>query len=199
MVPGPETRKELNAACCRIALSKSISRRLRCAPPRPGTNARPPALGGPGRARARPARAAGSPDQSAHPAAHKGATRMAPALSGRRRGRMRPDGHGSLIRFRLCRPPGQAGQGQLRCRTRWRKRHPQLDSSSPAAQLTRPDTVKAALTSKRPRRRVENDEYAAFVRRIPRLWLFLGGDRLPARHHPPGRSATMGSIILIWP
>ena len=29
-----------------------------------------------------------------------------------------------LIRFRLCSPPGQAGQGQLRCRTRWRKRHP---------------------------------------------------------------------------
>ena len=41
----------------------------------------------------------------------------------------------------------------------------QLDSSSRAAQLTRPDTVKAGLTSKRPRR-VENDEYAAFVRRI---------------------------------
>lgn len=33
----------------------------------------------------------------------------------------------------------------------------QLTSSSPAAQLTRPDTVKAGLTPKRPRRQVEND------------------------------------------
>jgi hypothetical protein len=33
-------------------------------------------------------------------------------------------------------------------------------------QLTRPDTVKTRLTPKRPRRQVENDEYAAFVRRI---------------------------------
>jgi hypothetical protein len=32
MVPGPETRKELNAACCRIALSKSISRAASTAP-----------------------------------------------------------------------------------------------------------------------------------------------------------------------
>jgi hypothetical protein len=29
-----------------------------------------------------------------------------------------------------------------------------------------PNTVKAGLTPKRPRRQVENDEYAAFVRRI---------------------------------
>ena len=34
----------------------------------------------------------------------------------------------------------------------------QLASSSPAAQLTRPDTVKARLTPKRPRRQVENDD-----------------------------------------
>jgi hypothetical protein len=30
----------------------------------------------------------------------------------------------------------------------------------------RPNTVKATLTPKRPRRQVENDEYAAFVRRV---------------------------------
>jgi hypothetical protein len=41
----------------------------------------------------------------------------------------------------------------------------ELPSSSPAAQLTRPDTFKAGLTPKRPGRQVENDEYAAFVRR----------------------------------
>ena len=42
----------------------------------------------------------------------------------------------------------------------------QLASTSPEVQLTRPETVKAGLTPKRPRRQVENDEYAAFVRRI---------------------------------
>jgi hypothetical protein len=42
----------------------------------------------------------------------------------------------------------------------------QLASTSPEAQSTRPDTVKAGLTPKRPRRQVENDVYAAFVRRI---------------------------------
>lgn len=39
---------------------------------------------------------------------------------------------------------------------------PELATSLPAAQLTRLDTVKAGLTSKRSRRRVENGrEYAA--------------------------------------
>ena len=52
----------------------------------------------------------------------------------------------------------------------------QLDSSSPVAQLTRPDTVKARLTPKRPRRQVENDEYAAFVRRILRACSRRVGD-----------------------
>ena len=33
-----------------------------------------------------------------------------------------------------------------------------------------PDTVKARLTPKRPRRQVENDEYSAFVRRILRAY-----------------------------
>ena len=42
----------------------------------------------------------------------------------------------------------------------------QLSSTSPAAQLLRPNTVSAGLTPKRPRRQVENDEYAAFVRRV---------------------------------
>jgi (4S)-4-hydroxy-5-phosphonooxypentane-2,3-dione isomerase len=40
----------------------------------------------------------------------------------------------------------------------------QTASTSPAAQLARPNTVKASLTPKRPRRQVENDEYGAFVR-----------------------------------
>ena len=52
----------------------------------------------------------------------------------------------------------------------------QRASSSPAAQLTRPDTVKARLTPKRPRRQVENDEYAAFVRRILRAYSRRVGD-----------------------
>ena len=52
----------------------------------------------------------------------------------------------------------------------------QLASTSPAAQLTRPDTVKTELTSKRPRRHVENDEYAAFVRRILRAYSRRVGD-----------------------
>lgn len=42
----------------------------------------------------------------------------------------------------------------------------QPDSTSPAAQLPRPGSVKARLTLKRPRRQVENDEYGAFVRRV---------------------------------
>jgi hypothetical protein len=52
----------------------------------------------------------------------------------------------------------------------------QLINSSPAAQLTRPDTVKAVLTPKRPRRQIENDEYAAFVRRILRAYSRRVGD-----------------------
>jgi hypothetical protein len=52
----------------------------------------------------------------------------------------------------------------------------QLTSSSPAAQLTRPDTVKAELTPQRPRRQIENDEYAAFVRRILRAYSRRVGD-----------------------
>ena len=44
----------------------------------------------------------------------------------------------------------------------------QLANTSPAAQLTSPDTVKAGLTPKRPPRQVENDEYAAFFRHILR-------------------------------
>ena len=52
----------------------------------------------------------------------------------------------------------------------------QLDSSAQSAQLTRPDTVKARLTPKRPRRQVENDEYAAFVRRILRACSRRVGD-----------------------
>jgi hypothetical protein len=42
--------------------------------------------------------------------------------------------------------------------------------TSPAARPSRPDTVKAELTPKRGRRQVENDEYAAFVRRILRAY-----------------------------
>jgi hypothetical protein len=126
---------------------------------------------------------------------------------------------GSLIGFRLCSPPGQAGQGRsLRSRRlrRWRKPPPltvppcqavsgsyrmrhlyalaktpegaaamlaehrrsttpphvvsQAASTSPEGQPPGPDTVKAGLTSKRPRRLVENDEYGAFARRVPRAY-----------------------------
>jgi hypothetical protein len=46
----------------------------------------------------------------------------------------------------------------------------QMPSTAPADQHFRPSTVKARLTPKRPRRQVENDEYAAFVRRILRAY-----------------------------
>jgi hypothetical protein len=49
-------------------------------------------------------------------------------------------------------------------------------SPSPAAQLARPDTVKAGLTPKRRRREVENDEYSAFVRRVLRAYARRVGD-----------------------
>ena len=39
---------------------------------------------------------------------------------------------------------------------------------SPVNRFTKPNTAKAGLISKRPRHPVENDEYAAFVRRILR-------------------------------
>ena len=40
----------------------------------------------------------------------------------------------------------------------------------------RPNTVKATLTTKRPRSRVENDEYAAFARRVLRAYSRRVGD-----------------------
>jgi hypothetical protein len=46
----------------------------------------------------------------------------------------------------------------------------QVASTSPAGQLPRPNSVKAGLTSKRPRRQVENDKYGAFVRRVLRAY-----------------------------
>ena len=49
-------------------------------------------------------------------------------------------------------------------------------STSPATQLPRPRTVKKTLTPKRPRRQVENDEYSAFIRRIPRAYARSVGD-----------------------
>jgi len=52
----------------------------------------------------------------------------------------------------------------------------QVASSSPGAQLARPDTVKAGLTPKRLRRQVENNEYAAFARRILRAYSRRVGD-----------------------
>lgn len=51
----------------------------------------------------------------------------------------------------------------------------QAASTSRAGQLPRPDNVKAGLTPKR-RRRVENDEYSAFVRRILRAYSRRVGD-----------------------
>jgi hypothetical protein len=52
----------------------------------------------------------------------------------------------------------------------------QAASTSPAGQLSSPDTVKAGLTPKRWRRQVENDEYGAFVRRILRAYSRRVGD-----------------------
>jgi hypothetical protein len=52
----------------------------------------------------------------------------------------------------------------------------QPKSTSPAAQLPGPGTVKARLTPKRPRRQVENDEYGAFVRRVLRAYSRRVGD-----------------------
>ena len=52
----------------------------------------------------------------------------------------------------------------------------QLASSPQAARLTRVGTVKGGLTPKRPRRQVENDEYAAFIRRILRAYSRRVGD-----------------------
>ena len=40
----------------------------------------------------------------------------------------------------------------------------------------RPNTVKATLTPERPRRQVENDEYAVFVRRVLRAYSRRVGD-----------------------
>ena len=96
-----------------------------------------------------------------------------------------------------------------------------------------PDTVKTSLTPNRAVRVRENDEYAAFARRVLRAYarrvahgdvealtlmtdlaaeidsaisqavtglrgvrLLLGRDRLPARHHPPGRPATLGPRLV---
>ena len=49
-------------------------------------------------------------------------------------------------------------------------------STSPAGPLPTPETVKAGLTSKRPGRQVENDEYTAFVQRILRAYSRRVGD-----------------------
>ena len=108
------------------------------------------------------------------------------------------------------------------------------DDPSPAARSAGQNTVNRSLTPKRARRLVENDDYAAFARRILRAYarrvadgdidaldrhdsasssrdrhrhrpgrdrpapvrLLLGRDRLPARHHPPGRPATLGPGIV---
>jgi hypothetical protein len=44
------------------------------------------------------------------------------------------------------------------------------DSAPPAGRLTDPDTVKDTLTANRAGRTVENDEYAAFARRVLRAY-----------------------------
>ena len=44
------------------------------------------------------------------------------------------------------------------------------DSPSPRASVPGPDTVKTRLTPQRARRLVENDDYAAFARRILRAY-----------------------------
>ncbi len=44
------------------------------------------------------------------------------------------------------------------------------DTTSPAGRLVGPDTVKNTLTPSRAGRRVENDQYAAFARRVLRAY-----------------------------
>jgi hypothetical protein len=52
----------------------------------------------------------------------------------------------------------------------------QPTSTSPAPQIPGPRSVKAALTAKQRRRWVENDEYAAFTRRVLRAYSRRVGD-----------------------
>ena len=49
-------------------------------------------------------------------------------------------------------------------------------STSPGDQVPGLHSVRAGLTSKRPRRQVENDEYGAFARRILRAYARRVGD-----------------------
>ena len=75
----------------------------------------------------------------------------------------------------------RAGTPRSHARSARRPREPstlidQAASTSPAGQLSSPDTVKAGLTPKRWRRQVENDEYGAFVRRILRAYSRRVGD-----------------------
>jgi hypothetical protein len=48
------------------------------------------------------------------------------------------------------------------------------DHSSNADDRARRFSVKARLTPKRPRRQIENDEYGAFARRVPRAYRRVG-------------------------
>ncbi len=89
------------------------------------------------------------------------------------------------------------------------------DHSSNADDRARRFSVKARLTPKRPRRQIENDEYGAFARRVPRAYLRVGtamlrpwsswsaSRRLDAAVVPaPARTAALppGSLVqgLVW-
>ena len=118
-----------DAIHCRIRLYLR-SRRLRCAPPRPGA-APGSALGGPPGAR-RASTPIRSPDQSAHSPRIRRRRCTAPAHPAANKTAPRLDGHGSLIRSRLCSPPGQAGQGRsLRARRHGDGASATLDSPAP--------------------------------------------------------------------
>ena len=109
---------------------RAYSRRLRCAPPRPGA-APGSALGGPPGAR-RASTPIRSPDQSAHSPRIRRRRRTAPGHPAANKTAPRLDGHGSLIPSRLCSPPGQAGQGRsLRSRRHGDGASATLDSPAP--------------------------------------------------------------------
>ena len=94
--------------------------------PAPGS-----ALGGPPGARRASTRSR-TPDQSAHSQRHQDAPPHSPAPLRSLRDRPCLDGPGSLIRFRSCSPPGQAGQGRsLRSRRRGDGASATLDSPAP--------------------------------------------------------------------
>ena len=68
------------------------------------------------------------------------------------------------------------------------------DHSSNADDSARRFSVKARLTPKRPRRQIENDEYGAFARRVPRAYRRVG-----ARDRQVGVMGSDGVVCAVVP